>query len=141
MNGSGLRAITAHARATGPDALALCEAATSLGIATLIVPWLEPERFATRDSVRSVAVELNDAATELAAHGLQLGYHNHWFELDKDFLTGGSITCALHLSRFDLASGDNLDPPAEQPLAMYPVVLEDGRVLIEIPEGSLPVNE
>jgi 3-phenylpropionate/trans-cinnamate dioxygenase ferredoxin subunit len=66
---------------------------------------------------------------------------HEYFELDKGFLTAGSITCALHLSRFDLTTGDNLDPPAEQPLAMYPVLIEDDRVLIEIPEGSLPVNE
>jgi sugar phosphate isomerase/epimerase len=85
MKASGLRAITAHARATGPDALALSEVATSLGIATLIVPWTEPERFASRESVRDVAAELNDRATELAAHGLQLGYHNHWFELEAVF--------------------------------------------------------
>jgi 3-phenylpropionate/trans-cinnamate dioxygenase ferredoxin subunit len=66
---------------------------------------------------------------------------HEYFELDKGFLTAGSITCALHLSRFDLATGDALDPPAEQPLAMYPVFIEDGRVLIEIPNGPLPVNE
>jgi sugar phosphate isomerase/epimerase len=80
-----LRAVTAHARVNGPDALALCEAATSLGIATLIVPWLEPERFATRDSVRAVADELNRTAAEVAAHGIQVGYHNHWFELEATF--------------------------------------------------------
>ena len=34
-----------------------------------------------------------------------------------------------------------LDPPAELPLAMYPVVIEGGRVLIEIPEGPLAVTE
>lgn len=66
---------------------------------------------------------------------------HEYFELDKGFLTGGSITCALHLSRFDLASGEPLDPPAELPLAMYPVVVENGRVLIEIPDGPLPINE
>ncbi len=81
----GLRAVTAHAAVNGPDALALCEAATSLGIATLIVPWLEPERFATRDSVRRVADELNRTAAEVAAHGIQVGYHNHWFELEAVF--------------------------------------------------------
>jgi sugar phosphate isomerase/epimerase len=32
-----------------------------------------------------VAAELNHGATELAAHGLQLGYHNHWFELENMF--------------------------------------------------------
>jgi 3-phenylpropionate/trans-cinnamate dioxygenase ferredoxin subunit len=66
---------------------------------------------------------------------------HEYFELDKGFLTGGSLTCALHLSRFDLATGDALDPPAELPLAMYDVVVEDGRILIEVPEGPLEVNE
>jgi nitrite reductase/ring-hydroxylating ferredoxin subunit len=66
---------------------------------------------------------------------------HEYFELDKGFLTAGSLTCALHLSRFDLADGEALDPPAELPLAMYPVVVEAGRVLIEVPDGPLPVNE
>ena len=66
---------------------------------------------------------------------------HEYFELDKGFLTRDSLTCALHLSRFDLATGDALDPPAEAPLVRYPVVIEDGRVLIEVPHGPLPVNE
>ena len=66
---------------------------------------------------------------------------HEYFELDKGFLTRDSLTCALHMSRFDLETGDALDPPAEEPLAMYPVIVEDGRILIEIPEGPLPVNE
>jgi len=36
---------------------------------------------------------------------------------------------------------DALDPPAEMPLATYPVVIENGRVIIEVPDGPLPVNE
>jgi 3-phenylpropionate/trans-cinnamate dioxygenase ferredoxin component len=77
---------------------------------------------------------------------------HEYFELDKGFLTGGgspgangqpagTLTCALHLSRFDLADGEALDPPAELPLASYPVVIEGGRILIEVPDGPLPVNE
>jgi 3-phenylpropionate/trans-cinnamate dioxygenase ferredoxin subunit len=66
---------------------------------------------------------------------------HEYFELDKGFLTRDSLTCALHMSRFDLETGEALDPPAELPLAMYPVVVEDGRILIEIPDGPLPVNE
>ena len=66
---------------------------------------------------------------------------HEYFELDKGFLTAGTLTCALHLSRFDLASGEPLDPPAELPLAVYPVVIEDGRVLIEVPDGPLEINE
>lgn len=66
---------------------------------------------------------------------------HEYFELDKGFLTAGTLTCALHLSRFELASGEALDPPAELPLAVYPVVVEGGRVLIEVPDGPLEVNE
>jgi 3-phenylpropionate/trans-cinnamate dioxygenase ferredoxin component len=77
---------------------------------------------------------------------------HEYFELDKGFLTGGgspgangqpagTLTCALHLSRFDLADGEALDPPAELPLASYPVVIDGGRILIEVPDGPLPVNE
>ena len=66
---------------------------------------------------------------------------HEYFELDKGFLTRDSLTCALHMSRFDLETGDALDPPAELPLAMYPVVVENGRVLIDIPDGPLFVNE
>ena len=77
---------------------------------------------------------------------------HEYFELDKGFLTAGgspgldgrpagTLTCALHLSRFDLADGEALDPPAEIPLASSPVIIDGGRILIEIPEGPLPVNE
>src|SRR3954471_23438916 len=66
---------------------------------------------------------------------------HEYFELDKGFLTAGTLTCALHLSRFDLSSGEPIDPPAELPLEIYPVVIEDGRVLIEVPDGPLPISE
>jgi hypothetical protein len=38
-------------------------------------------------------------------------------------------------------TGEPLDPPADQPLAVYPVVIEDGRVLIEVPDGPLEISE
>ena len=66
---------------------------------------------------------------------------HEYFELDKGFLTAGTLTCALHLSRFDLSSGEPIDPPAELPLELYPVIVEDGRVLIEVGDGPLPISE
>ena len=66
---------------------------------------------------------------------------HEYFELDQGFLTGDSLTCALHLSRFDLTTGEALDPPAELPLAMYPVVVDGDRIVLELPEGPIPVNE
>ena len=81
---------------------------------------------------------VNSGGTIRAVQGI---CSHEYFELDKGFLTGRSVTCALHLSRFDLTTGEPLDPPADLPLAVYPVTVEGGRILIEVPEGPLPVNE
>jgi 3-phenylpropionate/trans-cinnamate dioxygenase ferredoxin subunit len=68
-----------------------------------------------------------------AYHAVQGICSHEYFELDKGFLTDDSLTCALHLSRFDLASGEPLDPPADEPLAVYPVTVEEGRLILEYP--------
>jgi len=74
-------------------------------------------------------------------HAMQGICSHEYFELDRGFLTGDSITCALHLSRFDLLSGDALDPPAELPLVHYPMRVRDGDIVLELPDGPIPVNE
>ncbi len=66
---------------------------------------------------------------------------HEYFELDKGFLTRDSLTCALHLSRFDLATGEALDPPAELPLVTWPVTIEAGRISVDLPDGPIEVNE
>jgi nitrite reductase/ring-hydroxylating ferredoxin subunit len=76
-----------------------------------------------------------------AIHATQGVCSHEYFELDKGFLTGDSLTCALHLSRFDLETGEALDPPAELPLAVYPARVEDGMIILTLPEGPIPVNE
>jgi 3-phenylpropionate/trans-cinnamate dioxygenase ferredoxin subunit len=74
-------------------------------------------------------------------HATQGVCSHEYFELDKGFLTGNTLTCALHLSRFDLETGEALDPPAELPLVTYPVSVEDGDIVLEFPEGPIPVND
>jgi 3-phenylpropionate/trans-cinnamate dioxygenase ferredoxin component len=66
---------------------------------------------------------------------------HEYFELDRGFLTGDTLTCALHLSRFDLDTGEALDPPAELPLATYRATVENGEIVLELPNGPIPVNE
>ena len=107
-------------------------------------------------SLKMVHVDGTDQVVVVHANGVIRAFQgictHEYFELDKGFLTGGgspgpdgrpagTLTCALHLSRFDLVTGEALDPPAELPLATYPVVIEDGRVLIEVPDGPLLINE
>jgi len=73
---------------------------------------------------------VNAGGTVRAVQGI---CSHEYFELDKGFLTAGTLTCALHLSRFDLGSGEPLDPPADEPLVTYPVTIEDGRILLDWP--------
>jgi nitrite reductase/ring-hydroxylating ferredoxin subunit len=75
-----------------------------------------------------------------AYHATQGICSHEYFELDRGVLTGDSILCTLHLSRFSLADGEVIDPPAELPLVVYPVVVDGGRLLIEVPAGPLEVN-
>ena len=74
-------------------------------------------------------------------HALQGTCSHEYFELDQGFLSDGSVTCALHLSRFDLSDGEPLDPPADLPLATYAVVVEGEDIVLELPEGDIPINE
>src|SRR4026208_1257079 len=67
---------------------------------------------------------INQAGEFTATQGV---CSHEYFELDKGFLTNGTLTCALHLSRFDLSSGEPLDPPAEAALAGHRAVLGAGR--------------
>jgi len=94
-------------------------------------------RMASVDGTDQVLV-INQGGDFTAVQGI---CSHEYFELDKGFLTNGTLTCALHMSRFDLSDGEPLDPPAEAALAVYPVVLEGGRVMIEVPDGPLEISE
>jgi sugar phosphate isomerase/epimerase len=84
---AGLGVCSVHATPSGEQAEAIAAAAATLGTDTVIVPHMEPARFADADSVQALARELNDIANWSADHGLRLGYHNHDFELSS--LIGG----------------------------------------------------
>jgi 3-phenylpropionate/trans-cinnamate dioxygenase ferredoxin component len=46
---------------------------------------------------------------------------------------GTTIECWLHGSRFDLVTGAPSGPPATTPITVYPVTVEAGSVLVELP--------
>jgi 3-phenylpropionate/trans-cinnamate dioxygenase ferredoxin component len=52
--------------------------------------------------------------------------------LSEGTLDGSEIECPLHSSVFDLRTGAVLGPPARSGIKTYPVVVIDGRVLVEI---------
>lgn len=50
--------------------------------------------------------------------------------LSKGRLCGLEITCPRHESRFSLVTGEALSPPAYEPVAVFPVRVENGRVQV-----------
>jgi sugar phosphate isomerase/epimerase len=98
----GLTSVAVHRRMPhGPDAERVLDEAAELGVDTVIVPWVEPTRFADAASVAALADELRDAQRRAAARGIRLGYHNHEFEPAVGI---DGRTALEHL--FDLAGPD-----------------------------------
>lgn len=53
--------------------------------------------------------------------------------LSDGYLEGYEIECPLHGARFDIRDGRVLCPPAGKDVASYPVRVEGGAVLVELP--------
>ncbi len=53
-------------------------------------------------------------------------------DLSTGFLTGDSVTCPLHLSQFNLLTGEAVNPPAEKPLAKHQVKVANGDIFVEV---------
>jgi 3-phenylpropionate/trans-cinnamate dioxygenase ferredoxin subunit len=54
------------------------------------------------------------------------------FPLALGEVKGGTVTCKAHGSRFDLATGKALNPPAFAPVAVYPIKVENGEVYVDV---------
>jgi sugar phosphate isomerase/epimerase len=82
---NGLTAPTAHARLLDDtiDQHAVFAAAAELGIGTVIDPMVEAARWQHPADIAATAAALNDAAKVAAAHGVTVGYHNHFWELES----------------------------------------------------------
>lgn len=54
--------------------------------------------------------------------------------LAEDWLEGCEIECPLHQGRFDVTTGKATAAPCVVDVASYPVRIEDGQVLVGIPD-------
>jgi 3-phenylpropionate/trans-cinnamate dioxygenase ferredoxin component len=54
------------------------------------------------------------------------------YALSEGFLEPGKICCSMHGAGFDLATGAALSLPAYEPVAVYPVQVNNGMVEIDI---------
>ncbi len=53
-------------------------------------------------------------------------------DLTLGFLMGDVVTCPLHLSRFDIKTGEALSAPATVPLKTYKVKTDGSDIFIEL---------
>lgn len=72
--------------------------AKEVGHSYLIVPWLDPSQRRTLDDYRRLTEDLNRFGEKVKAAGMQLGYHNHDFELAA---LEGSVPLDLLIERTD----------------------------------------
>ncbi|WP_026551863.1 sugar phosphate isomerase/epimerase [Arthrobacter sp. H20] len=82
---NGLSAPSGHAPLLSADQPAIFAAARTLGMHTVIDPYVDPARWTSVADITTTAGQLNEAAALAAEYGLRVGYHNHWFEMETDF--------------------------------------------------------
>jgi sugar phosphate isomerase/epimerase len=158
LDGAGLASPTGHAPLLSdelwtpdgsiptPAPEVVFEAAATIGMKTVIDPFVAPERWLTEDGVQDIAERINAAAEVAAGFGLTVGYHNHAQEFIASFdgqtayerfialtedrvaieldlfwaLTGGQDVVALTASLGDRLIAQHIKdgvPPADNPFA------------------------
>ncbi|MEU4361660.1 sugar phosphate isomerase/epimerase [Promicromonospora sp. NPDC023987] len=79
---AGLTAPSGHAPVLASDnPEAIFDAAVTLGMATVIDPYVPAEHWQTAEQVAELAKRLNRLSALATERGLELGYHNHQWEL------------------------------------------------------------
>ena len=78
----GLVVSSTHgARPTCDNVNEIIDTAGTLGC-DMIISGMGPDSFKTLDTVKAAAEQFQAAAELALPHGLRIGYHNHWWEMD-----------------------------------------------------------
>lgn len=82
LNDLGMVCSSVHGPLVNKDNVAEQVAtAKTLGYDT-IISGVGPDDFKTMDGIKAAAAKFQAAAELLKPHGLKMGYHNHWWEMD-----------------------------------------------------------
>jgi 3-phenylpropionate/trans-cinnamate dioxygenase ferredoxin subunit len=84
-----------------------------------------------------IAVEIDDTPLALVRSGDDVyavvdACSHAEVSLSEGEIHGTTIECWLHGSCFDLRTGEPTHPPATEPIATYPVKVEDGNVFVSV---------
>jgi len=99
---SGIALCSAHARlpdGSPGDVERVCTEVAELGAPALIVSSLGEDYFASDEAVGRAAEKMNAAVEAALRTGLELGYHNHWWELEN--LVGHRSAYEVFVERLD----------------------------------------
>jgi len=81
LDEAGLSVCSVHANVERYSLEDWIAAANALETDTFILPLLNREGWGDAAQVRALAGQVNELGGRVAAAGLRLGYHNHWFEM------------------------------------------------------------
>ena len=85
-----------------------------------------------------VAFEVDGTAIALAKvdgawHAVETWCTHAECPLSEGWVEGAAIRCSCHGSLFDLATGEVVEGPAEEPVRVFPTRVTGDRVEIEVP--------
>jgi 3-phenylpropionate/trans-cinnamate dioxygenase ferredoxin subunit len=67
---------------------------------------------------------------------------SHAFSLlSEGYFDGTTVECPLHMSRFDVRTGEPLCPPATEPVRTHKVEIVDGEVTVHVGLSADSVSE
>lgn len=90
----------------------------------------------------------DDVATEVVLRGRRIGickFEDRFYAFDNictheyaclsdGFLDGRTIECPLHQARFDVITGEALNPPAVRPIQRFEVSVRGNQLFVCLPE-------
>jgi 3-phenylpropionate/trans-cinnamate dioxygenase ferredoxin component len=93
------------------------------------VSEVPPDKLVTVD-VEGTKVLLSNLGGEIFAVSATCTHEE--FDLSQGFVLDNAVVCALHLSQFDLRTGEVYNPPATQPLRVFNVKIEENVIFVEV---------
>jgi 3-phenylpropionate/trans-cinnamate dioxygenase ferredoxin subunit len=103
--------------------------------------WVRASRLAALGENEPVHVDIDQCPVCLVRAGgvvyaLRDECTHQAVPLSEGEVAGGAIECWLHGSRFDLATGRVLSPPATRPVAVFAVRTDGGDVFVRLGDGG-----
>jgi 3-phenylpropionate/trans-cinnamate dioxygenase ferredoxin component len=103
------------------------------------VAWHEVAALDALKEDEALGVEVGRTQIVLCLSGGELhaldNVCTHQYALLSDgYVEDGCIECPLHQGRFDLKTGEPFGGPVDQPVKVYPVRTDGGKVFVEIPD-------